>query len=52
MATSTKKQKPVVKTDLKGQTLVTLRTLTEKNPAALETYLKLGGYSASKTHCD
>jgi len=40
--------KPVVKTDLAGQTLVTLRTLTEENPASLETYLKLGGYAALK----
>ena len=29
--------KPVM-TDLKGQTLVTLRTLKEKNPASLATY--------------
>lgn len=40
--------KPVIKTDASGQTLVTLRTLTEQNPAALETYLKLGGYQALK----
>ena len=40
--------KPVVKTDLAGQTLVTLRTLTEENPASLDTYLKLGGYAALK----
>ena len=40
--------KPVVMTDLTGQTLVTLRTLTEQNPASLETYLKLGGYAALK----
>jgi len=31
--------KPVVMTDLKGQTLVTLRTLTEEDPASLETYI-------------
>jgi len=37
-----------VTTDLKGQTLVTLRTLTEKDPASLKTYLKLGGYSSLK----
>jgi hypothetical protein len=36
--------KPVVKTELAGQTLVTLRTLTEENPASLATYEKLGGY--------
>lgn len=41
-------QKPVVMTNLTGQTLVTLRTLTEKNPASLETYLKLDGYSSLK----
>ncbi|MEO7343475.1 MAG: NADH-quinone oxidoreductase subunit F, partial [Methylotenera sp.] len=35
-------------TDLAGQTLLCLRTLTEKNPASLETYIKLGGYSALK----
>jgi len=40
--------KPVIKTDLAGQTLVTLRTLTEDNPASLDTYLKLGGYAALK----
>jgi len=40
--------KPVVMTDLTGQTLVTLRTLTEKDPASLDTYLKLGGYQALK----
>ncbi len=39
--------KPVM-TDLTGQTLVCLRTLTEENPASLETYLKLGGYAALK----
>ncbi|HSI28416.1 MAG: NADH-quinone oxidoreductase subunit NuoF [Methylophilus sp.] len=37
-------QAPVVKTDLAGQTLVTLRTLTEENPASLATYEALGGY--------
>ncbi|MEO1956535.1 MAG: NADH-quinone oxidoreductase subunit NuoF [Methylophilaceae bacterium] len=40
---ATKAVKPVV-TDLKGQTLVTLRTLKEKNPASLATYENLGGY--------
>ena len=40
--------KAPVMTDLKGQTLVCLRTLTEKNPAALETYIKLGGYATFK----
>lgn len=40
--------KPVIKTDLSSQTLVTLRTLTEKEPATLETYIKLGGYQALK----
>ncbi|MEY3743855.1 MAG: hypothetical protein RLZZ541_910, partial [Pseudomonadota bacterium] len=40
--------KAPVMTDLKGQTLVCLRTLTEKNPAALETYVKLGGYATFK----
>jgi len=39
--------KPVM-TDLKGQTLVTLRTLKEKNPASLATYEKLGGYAELK----
>ncbi|MGQ3089827.1 MAG: NADH-quinone oxidoreductase subunit NuoF [Methylophilus sp.] len=38
------KQAAVVKTELAGQTLVTLRTLTEENPASLATYEKLGGY--------
>jgi NADH-quinone oxidoreductase subunit F len=28
--------------------LVTLRTLSEPNPASLETYIKLGGYAALK----
>ena len=31
-------------TNLKGQTLLTLRTLKEKNPASLAAYEKLGGY--------
>lgn len=31
-----------------GQTLVTLRTLTEKNPASLAAYEKLGGYTQLK----
>jgi NADH-quinone oxidoreductase subunit F len=34
----------VVYSDLTGQTLLTLRTLTEKNPASLAAYEKLGGY--------
>ncbi len=46
-STKTKYDKPVM-TDLKGQTLVTLRTLTEENPAALATYEKLGGYQQLK----
>ena len=37
-----------VKTSAKGQTLLCLRTLTEKNPASLETYEKLGGYRQLK----
>jgi NADH-quinone oxidoreductase subunit F len=48
MATKTAKSKAPVMTNLKGQTLVCLRTLTEKNPSSLETYIKLGGYSALK----
>ncbi|MSP99142.1 MAG: NADH oxidoreductase (quinone) subunit F [Methylotenera sp.] len=48
MLTQTTKPKAPVMTDLKGQTLVCLRTLQEKNPASLETYIKLGGYSALK----
>lgn len=35
-------------TDLKGQTLVTLRTLNEKNPVSLASYEKLGGYQQLK----
>ncbi|MFK8028088.1 MAG: NADH-quinone oxidoreductase subunit F, partial [Gammaproteobacteria bacterium] len=35
-------------TDLKGQTLITLRTLTEKNPASLASYEKQGGYQQLK----
>ncbi len=38
---------PVI-TDLKNQTLLTLRTLVEKNPASLATYEKLGGYAQLK----
>ena len=34
--------------NLKAQTLVTLRTLTEKDPASLATYEKLGGYEQLK----
>ncbi len=41
---TTKKATKPVMTDLKGQTLVCLRTLKEKNPASLATYEKLGGY--------
>ncbi len=37
-----------VKTSAKGQTLLCLRTLTEKNPATLATYEKLGGYRQLK----
>ena len=33
-----------VMSNLKGQTLLTLRTLSEKNPASLAAYEKLGGY--------
>jgi len=44
---ATKVVKPVA-TDLKGQTLVTLRTLKEKNPASLATYENLGGYAELK----
>lgn len=40
--------KQPVTTDLAGQTLVCLRTLTEENPAALSTYLKIGGYATLK----
>lgn len=40
-------KKPVM-TDLKGQTLLTLRSLNEENPASLETYIKLGGYAQLK----
>lgn len=46
-STKSKYDKPVM-TDLKGQTLVTLRTLTEDNPATLATYEKLGGYQQLK----
>ena len=35
-------------TDLSKQSLLCLRTLTEKNPASLETYEKLGGYAQLK----
>ena len=41
---------PVV-TDLKEQTLVTLRTLktsTDKNPGSLKNYEKIGGYKQLK----
>ena len=34
--------------DFKGQTLLCLRTMTEKNPASLETYEKMGGYAQLK----
>jgi NADH-quinone oxidoreductase subunit F len=46
MATA-KATQPVM-TDLNGQTLVTLRTLKEKNPATLATYEKVGGYQQLK----
>ena len=41
---ATKTQVKPVMTSLKGQTLLTLRTLKEKDPASLATYEKLGGY--------
>jgi len=49
MATKTRSKatKPAMP-DLKGQTLVTLRTITEKNPYSLETYERLGGYRQLK----
>ena len=34
--------------DFKGQTLVCLRTMTEKNPASLATYEQMGGYAQLK----
>ena len=34
--------------DFKGQTLVCLRTMTEKNPASLATYEQMGGYTQLK----
>lgn len=34
--------------DFNGQTLLTLRTMTEKNPASLATYEKMGGYAQLK----
>ena len=43
MASPKTQEKPVM-TNLKGQTLLTLRTLKEKNPASLAAYEKLGGY--------
>jgi NADH-quinone oxidoreductase subunit F len=43
-----KKEQNLPKQNLKAQTLVTLRTLTEKNPASLATYEKLGGYAQLK----
>lgn len=46
-STKSKYDKPVM-TDIKGQTLVTLRTLSEDNPAALATYEKIGGYQQLK----
>ena len=36
------------KSNFKGQTLLTLRTLTEKDPSSLATYEKLGGYAQLK----
>ena len=47
MAKTSKNVAPVM-TNLNGQTLLTLRTLTEKNPASLATYEKLGGYQQLK----
>ena len=41
---ATKTQVKPVMTSLKGQTLLTLRTLKEKDPASLAAYEKLGGY--------
>lgn len=46
-AAKAKVAQPVM-TDLKGQTLITLQTLKEKNPASLATYEKLGGYKELK----
>ena len=48
MAKTTLKAAPPVMTDLKGQTLVCLRTLSESEPASLASYLKLGGYQSLK----
>ena len=39
--------KPIY-SDLKGQTLVCMRTVAEKNPASLATYESLGGYAELK----
>ena len=47
MAAVLSSSKPVM-TDLKGQTLLTLRTLTEENPASLASYIKQGGYAQLK----
>lgn len=47
LKSETKDSKPVM-TDLKGQTLITLQTLKEDNPASLATYEKLGGYEQLK----
>ena len=48
MATKTTKTIAPIMSDPKGQTLLCLRTLTEKNPASLATYEKLGGYAQLK----
>jgi NADH-quinone oxidoreductase subunit F len=47
-AGQTKKEQNLPKQNLKAQTLVCLRTVTEKNPASLATYEKLGGYAQLK----
>ena len=48
MAKQSVKSPAPVMTDPKGQTLICLRTLSESEPAALATYLKLGGYQSLK----
>ena len=48
MATTTTKTIAPIMSDPKGQTLLCLRTLTEKNPASLAAYEKLGGYAQLK----
>ena len=44
---SNQTSKPVI-TNLNGQTLLTLRTLIEENPASLASYIKQGGYTQLK----